>query len=43
LAPCTDTQAASPTAIRPGTTLFGSPFFSVTTSPWMVQGMPPML
>jgi hypothetical protein len=34
LAPCTDTQAASPTAIRPGTTCSGSPSFSVTTSPW---------
>ena len=33
LAPCTDTQAASPTAIRPGTTASGSPFFRVSTSP----------
>jgi hypothetical protein len=42
-APCTDTQAASPTAISPGTTLSGSPFASVSTSPFTLQGMPPML
>ena len=34
LAPCTDTHAASPSAIRPGTTASGSPFFLVKTSPW---------
>ncbi len=34
LAPCTDTQAASPMEYKPGTTLLGSPFFKVTTSPW---------
>ena len=33
LAPWTETQAASPTANRPGTTLSGLPSFSVTTSP----------
>ena len=33
LAPCTDTQAASPMEYKPGTTVFGSPFFKVTTSP----------
>jgi hypothetical protein len=33
LAPCTETQAASPTAIRPGTTASGLPSFLVSTSP----------
>ena len=33
LAPWTETQAASPTANRPGTTLSGSPSLMVTTSP----------
>ena len=33
LAPCTETQAASPTAIRPGTTVSGLPSFSVSASP----------
>ena len=32
-APCTDTHAASPTAMRPGTTASGLPSRSVTTSP----------
>ena len=31
-APCTDTQAASPTAIRPGTIASGLPSFKSTTS-----------
>jgi len=33
LAPWTETQAASPMAIRPGTRLSGLPSLSVTTSP----------
>ena len=33
LAPCTDTQAASPMASRPGTMVSGLPSFSVSTSP----------
>ena len=33
LAPCTDTQAASPSAIRPGTTVSALPFFLVIASP----------
>ena len=43
LAPWTETQAASPTANRPGTTLSGLPSFSVTASPWKLVGMPPIL
>jgi succinate dehydrogenase / fumarate reductase flavoprotein subunit len=43
LAPWTLTQAASPTANSPGTTASGSPFFRVTTSPWKLVGIPPML
>ena len=34
LAPWTETQAASPTAIRPGTTVSTFPSLRVTTSPW---------
>ena len=33
LAPCTDTQAASPSAIKPGTTASALPFFLVKASP----------
>jgi hypothetical protein len=33
LAPCTDTQAPSPTAIRPGHTASGSPSVGRSTSP----------
>ena len=40
---CTETQAASPTAIRPGTTVSGLPSFRVTTSEWKFVWMPPML
>ncbi len=38
LAPCTDTQATSPAAYRPGTTVV----LSASTSPWTLVGMPPM-
>ena len=43
LAPCTDTQPASPSAISPGTTVSGSPFFLVSASPFQLVAMPPML
>ncbi len=42
LAPCTDTQAHSPTAYRPLTTLLGSSPLGTTTWPWMLVGMPPI-
>ena len=38
LAPCTDTQAHSPAAYSPGTTLV----LSRSTWPFIVVGMPPM-
>ncbi|SHW02682.1 Uncharacterised protein [Mycobacteroides abscessus subsp. abscessus] len=38
LAPCTDTQAHSPAAYRPGTTLS----LSRSTWPWMLVGIPPI-
>jgi hypothetical protein len=43
LAPCTEAQAASPTAIRPGTTVSWLPFLRSTTSVRWLVGMPPML
>ena len=33
-APCTDTQAASPTVLRPGATVSGLSAAPLTTSPW---------
>ncbi|CAM5269707.1 hypothetical protein SCYAM73S_04707 [Streptomyces cyaneofuscatus] len=38
LAPCTETQATSPAAYRPGTTVV----LSASTSPSTLVGMPPM-
>jgi len=38
LAPCTETQAASPRAVKPGTTVSGLPSLSVSTSPTMPVG-----
>ena len=42
-APCTETQAASPQAKRPGTTLSVPDSSTVRTSPVYLVGMPPML
>jgi hypothetical protein len=41
--PCTETQAASPMAINPGTMASGLPSRSVRTSPSRLVGTPPML
>ncbi|MNF04300.1 hypothetical protein D3C80_2037850 [compost metagenome] len=42
LAPCTDTQAHSPTAYRPLTTSLLMPLAWVTTWPLMLVGTPPI-